>query len=250
MMEKVPMYRFMTLAFLIVTTTQVVAQETLDTPTVASPTTVAPDSSVKPGINDSFLDPKLDVSEWLGKFEIESREVYAARERVLAACAIKPGDRVADIGAGTGFYSRMFASVVGDEGWVYAVDISPRFLEHINIKSQQDKVKNVTCVLCTDRSVSLPPNSIDVAFICDTYHHFEHPQATLESLHRALKPNGTLVVIDFERIPGTSREFIIGHVRAGKDVFQAEIVKSGFGLIEEIKIPSFKENYFLRFRKK
>ncbi|WP_197441920.1 methyltransferase domain-containing protein [Thalassoglobus polymorphus] len=207
-------------------------------------------TDVPEGINDRFLDANLDVSEWLGRFEIESREVYFAREKVLDACAIKPGDSVADIGAGTGFYSRLFASAVGETGWVYAVDISPRFLEHINRKSQSDKVTNITSVLCTDQSVRLPPNSVDVAFICDTYHHFESPQATMASIHRALKPGGTLVVIDFERIPGKSREFILGHVRAGKEVFQAEIVESGFQFIEELKIPAFKENYLLRFQKK
>ena len=59
----------------------------------------------------------------------------------------------------------------------------------------------------------------------------------------------TLVVIDFERIPGKSREFILGHVRAGKEVFRSEIVAAGFRYVEEIKLPEFKENYFLRFRK-
>lgn len=205
--------------------------------------------SVKPGINDRFLDRSLDVSEWLGRFEIESREVYAAREAVLAACSVEPGFAVADIGAGTGFYSRLFASAVGDQGWVYAVDISPRFLEHINLKSDTDGVSNITTVLCSNRFVRLPPNSIDVAFVCDTYHHFEYPQATLSSIHRALKPTGSLVVVDFERIPGQSREFILGHVRAGKEVFQREIVHAGFRLEEEITIPAFQENYLLRFRK-
>lgn len=203
----------------------------------------------QPGINDRFLDPQLDVSEWLGRFEIESREVYAARTRVLDACGIKPGMAVADIGAGTGFYSRLFAAAAGDEGWVYAVDISPRFLEHINHQAQQENLRNLTCVLCTDRSSNLPPNSVDVVFICDTYHHFEHPQLTLASIHQALKPGGRLIVIDFERIPGVSREFILGHVRAGKEVFQSEIVEAGFSQIDEVRIPTFQENYLLRFQK-
>ena len=211
--------------------------------------TASAEQSVKPGINDRFLDPQLDVSEWLGRFEIESREVYAARQRVLQICHIKPGMTVADIGAGTGFYSRLFAAAVGPQGWVYAVEISPRFLEHINRQAEQDQVRNLTSVLCQQRSVNLPPNSIDLAFVCDTYHHFEYPQLTLASILRALKPGGTLVVIDFERIPGTSREFIMGHVRAGKEVFQQEIVSAGFRFVEEVHVPVFQENYLLRFRK-
>ena len=204
---------------------------------------------VEPGINDKFVDPALDVSEWLGRFEIESREVYASRERVLDACGIKAGMSVADVGAGTGFYSRLFARSVGETGWVYAVDISPRFLEHINRKSQEDGVGNVTSVLCSDDSANLPPNSIDVAFICDTYHHFEHPESTLASIYRAVKPGGMLVLVDFERIPGVSREFILGHVRAGKDVFREEVVAAGFRFADEVNVPSFKENYLLRFHK-
>ncbi|MCA9178951.1 MAG: methyltransferase domain-containing protein [Planctomycetales bacterium] len=207
------------------------------------------EASVKPGINDRFKDPKLDVSEFLGRFELESREVYAARERVLAITGIKSGQTVADIGAGTGFYSRLFSSAVGAKGWVYSVDISPRFLEHINERALASGIDNITCVLCSDRAVRLPANSVDAAFICDTYHHFEYPKSTLTSILAALKPGGTLVVIDFERIPGESREFILGHVRAGKEVFQSEIVDAGFQFVEEAQVPGFKENYLLRFRK-
>lgn len=206
--------------------------------------------SVPAGINDRFVDPALDVSEWLGRFEIESREVYAARDAVLKTCAIEPGQSIADIGAGTGFYSRLFANAVGKSGWVFSVDISPRFLEHINAQARKDDIHNLTGVLCTDRSVNLPPNSVDLAFICDTYHHFEHPQLTLQSLLSAIKPGGTLIVIDFDRIPGKSREFLLGHVRAGKEVFRDEIVKSGFSFVEEVDIAGFEENYLLKFTKK
>ena len=110
-------------------------------------------------------------------------------------------------------------------------------------------VVGISSVLGSDRSIGLPPDSVDTVFICDTYHHFEYPQSTLASIYRALKPGGTLVVIDFERIPGKSREFILGHVRAGKDVFRGEIVKAGFKFEDEVKIRQFRENYLLRFRK-
>lgn len=205
--------------------------------------------SVRPGINDRFVDPELNVAEWLSRFEVESREVFAHRTAVLNACRITPGQQIADIGAGTGFFSRIFAEATGRQGKVYAVDISPRFIEHITRMARTDKITNITTVLGSDRSVKLPPSSVDLAFICDTYHHFEFPGMTLSSIHKALKPGGRLIVIDFERIPGTSREFILGHVRAGKDVFRREIEAAGFELVEEAKISGFKENYFLRFRK-
>lgn len=205
--------------------------------------------SVRPGINDRFKAKEMNIEEWLGRFEIESREVFSARKQVLQACGVKPGQRVADVGAGTGFYSRLFSNAVGKDGWVYSVDIAAPFLTHIRTKATDAKINNLTCVLCTDRSVGLPPNSVDLVFICDTYHHFEYPQSTLASIHRALKPEGTLVVIDFERIEGKSRKFIMGHVRAGKQVFRDEITEAGFRFEREITLPEFKENYLLRFRK-
>lgn len=216
---------------------------------VSAETTGKPKESVRPGINDRFLDPELKIDEWLGRFEIESREVYSARDRVLKACALKPGARVADVGAGTGFYSRLFSEAVGKQGWVYSIDISTTFLRHINQQMQAAEIANQTSVLCSERSIKLPPNSVDFVFICDTYHHFEFPQATLASIKQALKPGGILMLIDFERIPGKSREFIMGHVRAGKQVFREEIMDAGFQFEREISLPEFKENYLLRFQK-
>ncbi len=204
--------------------------------------------SVRPGINNNFLKADLDIKQWLGRFEIESREVFGSRRAVLKATGIQAGDRVADIGAGTGFFSRLFAETVGPEGWVYAVDISPSFLKHINEQAQADKLTNLTTVLAPQDSISLAPNSIDVAFTCDTYHHFEYPQLSLASIRRALKPGGTLVIIDFDRIPGKSSKFIMGHVRAGKKEFRREIESAGFTFLDELEVDGLKENYFLRFK--
>ena len=167
----------------------------------------------------------------------------------MEACKLAAGDRVADIGAGTGLFSRLFSSEVGPAGWVYAVDISPRFLEHINEQSAADGVSNLTSVLGSGRSINLPPASVNLVFICDTYHHFEYPNSMLESIHRALRPGGVLVVIDFERIPGVSREFILGHVRAGKQEFRGEIESAGFEFLGQVSVEGLEENYFLRFRK-
>ena len=206
-------------------------------------------SRVPAGINARFVDPNLDVDAFVQRFEVESREVYAARQKVLRACGILPGWSIADIGAGTGLYTRLFSERVGPKGWVYAVDIAPRFIEHINAHSNEADRNNITGVLCRGDSCSLPPESVNLAFVCDTYHHFEFPAATTRSILRALKPGGQLVVIDFERIPGKSREWLLGHVRAGKNVFRAEIEEIGFTFVEEVRIAGFEENYFLRFRK-
>ena len=97
-------------------------------------------------------------------------------------------------------------------------------------------------------SCQLPENSIDVVFLCDTYHHFEYPLKTMQSIRRALKPDGRVYLLDFERIEGVSSDWILGHVRAGREVFQAEIEEAGFELEKEFDL--FEENYFLKFRKK
>ncbi|MDG2467783.1 MAG: methyltransferase domain-containing protein [Pirellulaceae bacterium] len=206
--------------------------------------------SVRPGINDNFLNPDLNLEQWLSRFEIESREVYKARDEVIAKMGIRSGSQIADVGAGTGFFSRLFADRVGREGWVFSVDISPRFIEHIRKKCQDDRVTNIAPVLCTDRSICLPANSVDVVFICDTYHHFEYPDQTLASIYKSLRKGGDLIIIDFDRIPGESREFLLNHIRAGKEVFRKEIESAGFLLKAEEKIDGFQENYFLRFEKK
>lgn len=205
--------------------------------------------SVKPGINANFLDPNLDVDDFVKRFEIESREVFGSRLEILKHCEIEPSSSIADIGAGTGIFTRLFARTVGAKGRVYAVDIAPNFLSHIRDQTQKLGMDNVTPVLCSEDSANLPDGSIDLAFICDTYHHFEYPAATLKSIHQALRNGGRLVVIDFERIPGKTRQWLLGHVRAGKEVFQKEIEEAGFKLIAEKEVIGFDENYFLIFEK-
>lgn len=206
--------------------------------------------SVKPGINKDFLDPALNVERYVERFETESREIYSERAAILERVALKPGQAVADIGAGTGLYTYLFADAVGAKGKVYAVDIAAPFVERIQTTAAERGLAHVVGVQCAEDDVRLPPQSIDVAFVCDTYHHFEYPAATLASLHRALRPGGTLIVIDFHRIEGVTREWTLNHVRAGQDVFSAEIQAAGFTLEAVDTPPGLKENYLLRFRRR
>lgn len=206
--------------------------------------------SVKPGINEKFLDPELNVEEWVNRFEVESREVFAAKNEIVERMKLSPGDRVADIGTGTGLFVEPFSEAVGQDGWVYALDIAPKFLERVEKLAEIKSLHNVTPVLCGQDDIRLAPGSINAAFICDVYHHFEFPDQSLASIHKAMKPGGKLVVIDFNRVPGESREWTLNHVRAGKEVFRAEIEKAGFRFVNEVEVPSFKENYFLQFERK
>ena len=199
------------------------------------------------GINDNFLSEELDVNQYVERFEGESRAVYAERQAIVDSLEIGLGDEVADIGAGTGFFSFLFSEAVGVTGTVYPVEISPNFLEHLRTRAAKEAPDTMRVTQGTERSVSLPEASVDLAFICDVYHHFEYPEESLASLHSAIRPGGSLVLIDFKRIPGESPEWLIGHVRAGREVFQAEIEAAGFKLAKEIELGGLDDNYILRF---
>ncbi len=200
-------------------------------------------------INDSFLNPDLDVDEFVKRFEVESREVFASRKEILDALQLTSGLDVADVGAGTGLFVGPIAKRIGDSAKIYAVDISPNFVKHLRQRAKDEGLSNVEVVLCSAQDPNLKPNSVDRMLICDVYHHFEYPESSLKGLYSALRPGGKLVVIDFNRIEGQSREWTLGHVRAGKEVFQQEIISAGFKLEGEIQVAGFKENYLLRFTK-
>src|SRR5262245_25504531 len=205
--------------------------------------TAAQEKSVRPGINKPFENP--DLKDFIQKFEGESREIAAHARDIVAACKLKPGMRVADVGAGTGLFTRKFAAAVGEKGRVFAVDIAPAFLRHIEKTCQESKITNVETIRCDQFSTKLPKDSVDLVFICDTYHHFEFPHRTLQSIHDALRPGGQVILIDFHRIKGKSSEWVMGHVRAGQEVFVREITAAGFEVVGEQTI--LKENYFVRF---
>jgi cyclopropane fatty-acyl-phospholipid synthase-like methyltransferase len=219
------------------------AQAVADAPAPARP---APPAE---SINKDFLSRDLDPEAWVARFEVESREVFANRERIVAAVGLRAGERIADVGSGTGLFLRDFSERVGTGGRVYAVDISPRLVEFVEKRVRDEKLGNVAVVLSADDSTRLPPGSVDRVFTCDTYHHFEKYPAMLASIRTALVPGGELIVVDFDRIPGVSREWLLTHVRAGKDTVREEIEAAGFEFLEEVEVEGFAENYLLRFRR-
>lgn len=216
-----------------------------------SPETGAPteEASVKPGINEGYLDPELDIDAMVRRFELESREIAAQRDDIVAAAGLQEGDRLADIGAGTGLFLEPFAAAVGSTGKLYAVDIAAPFVGFLSQRASKLGLTQVEPVLCSERSVELSEASIDVAFVCDVYHHFEYPNSSLASIYSALAPGGRLVVVDFERIPGVTRDWLLDHVRAGKDVVRSEIETAGFRFVEEVEVTGLEENYLVVFER-
>jgi predicted methyltransferase len=205
------------------------------------------EQSVKPGINAEYLKPGMVVTQWVARFEKPGREVFDQREKILQALHLRRGQKVADVGAGTGLFTMLIADAVGPQGKVYAVDIAKEFVALIEKKAKEAGLKNIQPVLCTDRSVELPKASVEMVFTSDTYHHLEYPRSVLASIHRALKPNGELFVVDYRREPGKSREWILNHVRLGQEEVAREVEAAGF---KRVETPDFlKENYLMRFRR-
>jgi len=206
----------------------------------------AQDRSVAPGINERFLEGR-NYEEFVGSFEREGREIFDRRQEILKAVGLKPGMAAADIGAGSGLFTYLFAQEVGPGGKVYAVDINQVMLDNIVRRSRELGYKHVEGRLGSAKGVPVPPGSLDVAFTSDVYHHFEFPQVMLRSIRDALKPGGAFIVIDFERIPGVSSPRTLEHVRAGKEVVIKEVEAEGFRFVEERKL--LQQNYFVRFEK-
>ena len=207
---------------------------------------IAQEQSVKPGINDNFKDPS--VKTYTIMFEGESRAIFKHRHEIVDALGLKDGMTIADVGAGTGFFSMMIAGRVGNEGTVYSVDIAENFIDHINKRAKEEKLSNINGILCDERSTHLDAESVDLVFVCDTYHHFEYPYDTLSSIHQALRTDGRLVIVDFERIKGINRDWTINHVRCGKGTVTDEVKDAGFDFVEEIQMMD--EQYIIVFQKR
>src|SRR5215471_4865939 len=187
-----------------------------------------------------------DASQWTARFEHEGRAIYDKRYEILDAMHLKPGMNVADIGAGSGVFARLIAQRVAPGGMVYAVDISKNMIDHIAKVAEQEKMPNLKAVLGDPHSPRLEPHSLDLVCIIDSYHHFEFPQDMLHEIGKALRPDGSLVLIDFKRVEGVSKEYILKMVRAGEGTFTDEFQNAGFDLVQR-RDDMFDDNYLLRF---
>ena len=206
---------------------------------------IAVEQNVNPGINKPMVDPDYEI--WVQRFEHPGREVFDLREVIVKAANIQTGMDIADIGAGTGFYTRLFASAVGPEGKVYAVDIAENFVDEIVSQAEAAGMNNVIGIVNSQKETGLKAGSIDLAFVCDTYHHFEYPRTMLRSIFHALRQGGSLIVIDFRKIKGLSSTWVMSHTRANRETVIREIESEGFVLTEDQDF--MKTNFYLRFRR-
>ncbi len=133
-------------------------------------------------------------ADWLERPEREEEEKPSL---LMKALKLKAGDAVADIGAGTGYYSRRLAQAVGATGTVYAEEIQPEMLDILTNKMAQLNIRNVKPVLGTISDPKLAETSVDLILLVDVYHEFDHPHEMVDAMSRALKPGGRLVFVEF-----------------------------------------------------
>ena len=213
---------------------------------VAEPAPRVEEPSVKPGINAPyFRDDGLD--RYTRILEAETREIVRRRSDIVDAIGLEEGTVVADIGAGTGLLTIEMAKQVGQRGTVFAVDIVPAFLERIRERARTEGLGNIVVVRGEERATGLKPASLDLAFMCDTYHHIEYPETYMRSLFQALRQGAILVLVDMKRPEGRSSPAVLRHVRADKPAVIAEVEQAGF--VFESEIDLLRENYYLRFRR-
>src|SRR6266567_1039738 len=134
------------------------------------------------------------AADWLERPEREAEE---KPDLLLEALKLKAGDVVADIGAGTGYYSWRMAKVVGEKGVVYAVDIQQEMLDLIAKRMAERRITNVKGVLGTITDPMLPALSVDLVLLVDVYHEFDHPFEMMQAICQALKPGGRVVFVEF-----------------------------------------------------
>ena len=177
----------------------------------------------------------------LSIFEEKGRAKKLQIDRVMDLLGIKSGSSVADIGAGSGWFTVRSARRVGKEGVVYAVEINPKYLRHIERRAKREKLANVRTVLGKTDDPMLPPESIDAVLLLKTYHEIEEPIRWMRRLRAALRPGALVGVIDRKGI-GTDHG-------VDADVVIKEAARAGYELVEQHDfVDSDDVDYFLVFR--
>jgi arsenite methyltransferase len=140
-----------------------------------------------------------DPKSYIGALEDPKRDAYQKPREVLTALGLKSGEIIADIGAGSGYFTFRLAQPVGDKGKIYAVDVSPDMILHINRRIRELKATNVVSILADPDDPLLLDASIDRFFFSDSWHHIEAQTKYLSLVKRMLKHGGEVVMIDFHK---------------------------------------------------
>ena len=171
------------------------------------------------------------------------RDAYQKPHEVLTALAIKPGEVIADIGAGSGYFTFRLAHHVGDKGRAYAVDIRADMIRHLNRRIRELKAMNVTAILADTDDPLLADASIDRFFFSDSWHHIENQSEYLSLIKKMLKPSGEIIMIDFHK-----KELPVGppmQMKIAREDLIRQMESNGFRLTKEHTFLPYQ--YFLVF---
>jgi cyclopropane fatty-acyl-phospholipid synthase-like methyltransferase len=176
----------------------------------------------------------------LSIFEDKDRDKKLQVDRVMDILGIRPGSTVADIGAGSGWFTVRAAKRVGEHGAVYAVDINPESIKYIDNRVTREGIHNVHTILSAAADPKLPANSVDSVLILKTYHEIAEPVLLLQNLRRSLRSGARIGIIDRN---GNGEDHGIQ-----KDVIEREASQAGYKLTEQYDfVKADREDYFLVF---
>lgn len=184
-----------------------------------------------------------DPKAYIAMLEDPKRDEYQKPQEVVAALQIKPGETVADIGAGSGYFALRFAAAVGDAGRVFAVDVDPEMIRYLNRRVRDAGVGNVQTVLSEPDDPLLRDGSVDRFVIVDTWHHIEKQSEYLALMKKMLKPGGQIVMIDFQK-----RELPLGppmEMKIAREDLVRQMEANGYRLAREHTFLPYQ--YFLVF---
>ena len=184
-----------------------------------------------------------DPKAYIGALEDPQRDAYQKPHEVLTALNLKPGEVIADIGAGSGYFTFPIAHHLGPEGKVYAVDVSSDMILHLNRRIRDLKTTNVVSVLADPDDPLLPEQSVNRFFICDVWHHVESPSKYLGMIKKMLKPGGQVIMIDFHK-----KELPFGppmEMKIAREDLIKQMESNGFRLAKEHSFLPYQ--YFLVF---
>jgi ubiquinone/menaquinone biosynthesis C-methylase UbiE len=187
--------------------------------------------------------PPESTGAYIRALEDPNRSAWQKPAEVIRQLSLEPGEAVADIGAGSGYFTVRFARAVGPRGKVYAVDIDRGMLDHIERRAKEAHLGNIQLVLAEPHDPKLPAASVDVIFICDTLHHISDRATYYPFLARALRPGGRLVNIDFYKKPLPVGPPLA--MKIAKEAMMAEATTAGFHVIKDFDFLPYQ--YFLIF---
>ena len=169
-------------------------------------------------------------ADWLERPE---REWEESPDRMLDTLELKPGETVADVGAGVGYLTLRIATRVGPGGKVYGVDVQKEMLVRLRKNAAKAKLSNVEAILGGENDPRLPPGQVDVILMVDVYHELSQPQAMLQNMKKALAPGGRLVLVEYRK-EDPSIPIRLEHKMSAVEV-QTEVEAEGYRLDKTIK---------------